>query len=517
MPIPIIDLFAGPGGLSEGFSSARARDGSSAFKIALSIEKDSIAHRTLSLRATYRLLKEGGNTDAYYDYIRGTLGRDAFLKIPKISEAMRHAMEEARCAELGKPELVSQVDRWIQAAISGQDDWVLIGGPPCQAYSLAGRSRRTNDNEFERDVKHFLYGYYLRMIRVYAPPIFVMENVKGMLSSTHRGNSVFSRMIEDLSQPAANLDYEIRSFTTDDTTGKALLPQDFVIRSEQYGVPQKRHRVILLGVRSDLAGRNHLLLRPRDPLTVDDVIGGMTRIRSGVSRRKAKTDEWWNIVCDTQRLLGGWKDESRDKILKCLQEALSCDPPDGTGLPFVSIASEKCAPRGLTSWLHDPILGGVIQHQARSHMASDLQRYLFASSYSKATGRAPKLRNFPKRLLPDHENVTTNDGSIPFEDRFRVQGSSSPSTTVVSHIAKDGHYYIHPDPTQCRSLTVREAARLQTFPDNYFFEGNRTQQYTQVGNAVPPFLARQLGDIVSALLNQQKNDSAQLLLGAKAA
>jgi len=150
-------------------------------------------------------------------------------------------------------------------------------------------------------------------------------------------------------------------------------------------------------------------------------------------------------------------------------------------------------------------------------MASDLQRYLFASSYSKATGRAPKLRNFPKRLLPEHENVTTNDGSIPFEDRFRVQGSTSPSTTVVSHIAKDGHYYIHPDPTQCRSLTVREAARLQTFPDNYFFEGNRTQQYTQVGNAVPPFLAIQLGEIVSALLNQQKNDSAQLFQREKAA
>ena len=187
-----------------------------------------------------------------------------------------------------------------------------------------------------------------------------------------------------------------------------------------------------------------------------------------------------------------------------MQQALSTYPPESTGLPFVPVGAGKNEPRVMSSWLHDSKLEGVIQHEARSHMAGDMQRYFFASSYASVTGRAPKLRDFPKHLLPAHSNVINSVGDIPFEDRFRVQLSGFPSTTVVSHIAKDGHYYIHPDPAQCRSLTVREAARLQTFPDNYFFEGNRTQQYTQVGNAVPPFLARQLGEIVLALLNERK-------------
>jgi DNA (cytosine-5)-methyltransferase 1 len=147
-------------------------------------------------------------------------------------------------------------------------------------------------------------------------------------------------------------------------------------------------------------------------------------------------------------------------------------------------------------WFLDPQIGGVCNHSTRSHIPEDLSRYLFAACYGRAKGRSPVLSEFPSSLLPDHHNVNDALKGGYFADRFRVQLAREPATTVTSHISKDGHYYIHYDPSQCRSLTVREAARLQTFPDNYFFCGPRTAQYIQVGNAVPPLLARQIAKVV---------------------
>jgi DNA (cytosine-5)-methyltransferase 1 len=158
----------------------------------------------------------------------------------------------------------------------------------------------------------------------------------------------------------------------------------------------------------------------------------------------------------------------------------------------------------LPDWYVDSRLHGVCNHSTRGHILEDLHRYLYASCFARVHGYSPKLNEYPIPLLPKHRNVTHNNGGIIFSDRFKVQLRGQPSSTITCHISKDGHYYIHPDSGQCRSLTVREAARLQTFPDNYYFEGPRTSQYQQVGNAVPPLLARAIAKIVFHVLTQEK-------------
>ena len=213
MPVPIIDLFAGPGGLGEGFASLQGHKRQPFFEIALSIEKDAVAHRTLTLRAVFRRLRGTKDVKHYYSYIRGEINEAAFRRIPAVASAFEHAATEARCLELGKSDEAS-IDREIRAALKGQETWVLIGGPPCQAYSLAGRSRRANDKDFHKDEKHFLYREYLRIIQVHKPTIFVMENVKGLLSSKHSGDPMFEKIIADLSMPTEGIEYEIKFTTT---------------------------------------------------------------------------------------------------------------------------------------------------------------------------------------------------------------------------------------------------------------------------------------------------------------
>jgi DNA (cytosine-5)-methyltransferase 1 len=495
LPIPIIDLFAGPGGLGEGFASVQ-HERSPAFDIRLSIEKDAVAHKTLVLRAVYRALKKNGRApDAYYQYLRGEIDRVQFLSHPVVADAHRHALSEARCIELGK-DSHKEVDALIHAALKGHKDWVLIGGPPCQAYSMAGRSRRTGDDTFHDDPKHFLYKEYLRIIQQFKPAVFVMENVKGMLSSKHDGEGIFEKIISDLSAPG----YEIRSFVKKGTAER-LDPSDFIIRSENYGVPQMRHRVILLGIRRDRKDRvQQVLAGVSQPVTVRDVIGDMPRVRSRLSKEADSPEAWITALNEAQKELASLSPQLRKTIKDEMSSAvLKASGLKSTGGQFVKCsAAMPKAPQELSRWFMDNSLGGVCQHETRSHIRGDLHRYLFSSCYAKSTDYSPKLKNMPDALLPNHRNV--GDITVPFDDRFRVQLYKFPSTTVVSHISKDGHYYIHPDPSQCRSLTVREAARLQTFPDNYFFEGGRTQQYHQVGNAVPPFLAKQLGNIVKNFL-----------------
>ena len=160
-------------------------------------------------------------------------------------------------------------------------------------------------------------------------------------------------------------------------------------------------------------------------------------------------------------------------------------------------ATSDHVPKHLQSWLPDPRLDVILNHEVREHMSADLMRYAYASAFARVQGYSPRgAKEFPIGLHPHHKNWKSGK----FVDRFKVQIGDAPSSTVTSHLAKDGHYFIHPDPSQIRSLSVREAARLQTFPDNYFFEGKRGAQYRQVGNAVPPWMARQIADVVYSFL-----------------
>ncbi len=507
--IPVIDLFAGPGGLGEGFSSLGGIEpGTRRLQLRVSIEKDPIAHCTLSLRALFRAFPKDRVPDAYYRYVRGEMSREDLFKDPSVPPEAVAASSEAKNAELGKTPH-EEIDDWIGEALDGTDEWVLIGGPPCQAYSLAGRSRRTKESqeEFESDEKHFLYKEYLRIIQVFQPTVFVMENVKGILSSTHGGSGIFERILADISNPGGKHSYRLRSFVVPGDA-KDLDPHDFVIESERFGIPQARHRVILFGVREDVAAATplldehpeRLLLTPcQKEFTVEQALSGLPAVRSRLSKEPDSREAWLSALAEAADALSPEYREKQSALVETMRAAAKRgERLEGNGGAFIPWSGPDQLPPKLREWYLDRRLGGVLQHESRSHMRSDLHRYLFASSFARQYRCSPKIQNFPPEFLPAHGNVSSE--SIPFADRFKVQMGGHPSTTVVAHIAKDGHYYIHHDPSQCRSLTVREAARLQTFPDNYFFEGNRTQQYTQIGNAVPPLLARKIAVLVSDLI-----------------
>jgi DNA (cytosine-5)-methyltransferase 1 len=507
--IKVIDLFAGPGGLGEGFSAYR-RSGKSVFRIGISIEKDYFAHQTLELRAFFRQFPHRQAPAQYYEYLRGKISRrDLFGAFPVKAE---NARSEAWNAELGSKELSDEeVDNRIATVIGGADNWVLVGGPPCQAYSLVGRSRRKNDPTFAGDEKHLLYRQYLRILAVHRPKVFVMENVKGMLSATVDDTGIFQRIRRDLSDPlnaipkadrSRALGYKLFSLVSSDRNLLGEIPpEDFVVRAEDYGVPQARHRVILLGIRSepDENPCPEVLSRAKRLIFIEEAIGDLPKLRSGLSKEREDVsgDNWLAAV----RSLAHSRALSETAVSKDVRRAIikglrKMKASINRGGEFVV---GRPMPKFEREWFYDPKINGFCNHTTRGHIRADLHRYLFAAHFARTNKQSPSLEHFPKALLPKHDNVAQAITGSMFNDRFRVQLRGRPSTTITSHISKDGHYYIHPDPAQARSLTVREAARVQTFPDNYRFEGPRTEQYKQVGNAVPPLLALQIAEIVAKL------------------
>jgi DNA (cytosine-5)-methyltransferase 1 len=429
-----IDLFAGPGGLSDGFVQA-------GFEIAAQVEKDQTACETLQLRVFFRELKKRHKLREYWKLIRGEISQESILqKYPDIADRCSAQVinREFGAKELGAdgPTAIYSLMHDGIKHLKVRRANVLLGGPPCQAFSLAGRSR--DPNRMREDERHFLFQYFLLALDRFEPDFFVFENVPGILSAeTDKGQTV-QMLIEEFNR--LKRPYEL-----------ALPPHskftNLILDSAWFQVPQRRRRIFFIGYRKDLKKkrpeitdvfRRVAALATRDVLTVADAIGDLPRLQPGEGE-----DGWW-----------GTYPENND--LKKYQRRMR-------------IGSQ-----------------GVVHCKARSHMQSDLERYKFFIEHHKNGTRQTTLFDLESErpdLMPAHKNTDK------FIDRFRVQWWERPCSTVMSHISKDGHYYIHPDISQCRSFTVREAARCQSFSDDFVLLGPRTEQFTQDGNAVPPRLA----------------------------
>lgn len=517
--INIIDLFAGPGGLGEGFSAfTSGKKGAHPFRIRMSVEKEISAHKTLTLRALYRLLAGTARHSLYHDYIEGRLSLDELILA--VPNEWAHAQEET----LYKPTALGEDNKRIHRRLEelkkkhAGEPWVVIGGPPCQAYSLAGRSRNKGIKGYsaEADKRHFLYQEYLQVLAIIQPDIFVMENVKGILTSKVDGERIFPSIRNDLINPfkaisgkssSRSKKYSIYSFVAEPDQNDLFEPlyiddASYIIRCENYGIPQARHRVILLGVSTEIT-RKPEILQKEGAVSIEQVLSGLPILRSKISKQQDTPHAWAdNIAIQVKNMRkdliqADHKDlaEKMERRLASLKINAPTSSPTYQNPPI-----SNSAPEQLQKWLLRDQPKVVLNHESRGHIAGDLGRYFFSSCWAETyhgyDRGIPKASDFPEALAPQHANWKSGH----FADRFRVQQKGRPATTITSHISKDGHYYIHYDSRQCRSLTVREAARIQTFPDNYFFEGNRTQQYVQVGNAVPPFLARKLADIVFKIL-----------------
>ncbi|MCB1806026.1 MAG: DNA cytosine methyltransferase, partial [Candidatus Competibacteraceae bacterium] len=443
-------------------------------------------------------------------YLAGEISRDdLFLSYPR---QFQKAEKSALRIALGKEEH-DRVQVILNQKLKGEKKWVLIGGPPCQAYSLVGRSRMMNNPEFEQDERHFLYKEYLKIITDHAPPVFVMENVKGLLSAKVNGEPVINRILSDLTNPDAalagtkdGLKYRLYSLSEQGEMTKDADPRQFLVKAEEYGVPQARHRMFIVGVRGDIK----VTPRQLEKLTAPDVsetIGTLPKVRSGLSR-KDSFSAWKTVLAefDIKALASHLNGHPyAQAVISEISSALANLDRSPTARESTVYPGHTNSPHKVIQTLHDEELKTLTSHETRLHMPSDLHRYLFAAAFTAHAGRRVTLSDFPDFLLPKHKNVAKGQSGEMFTDRFHVQMANHVSTTITSHISKDGHYFIHYDPVQCRSLTVRETARLQTFPDNYKFEGPRTAQYHQIGNAVPPFLAGQIATIIAEVLDQMSD------------
>ena len=407
-----LDLFAGAGGLSEGFIRA-------GYDPVAHVEMDSAACYTLKTRAAYHWLRKNQNLALYARYLRGEISRTDFYNL--IPENVLGSVLNYEISNETLPVIFDDID----ALLGGKKLDLIVGGPPCQAYSIAGRAR--SENKMLGDKRNYLYKLYAEFLKKYQPEYFVFENVLGLLSAKDEDGSLHFDNMRTL--------FKKCGYTTE------FRP----LNASDYGVLQNRKRIILIGYRGEKAD-----FYPEIP-----VVEGKHNVGE--------------LFCDLPPIKAG------EGVITPVETA------HYTGKYLYS--------SGIKEYDKEP----VTFHQARPNTAQDLEIYrIVVDTWNKSKTRVA-YTDLPERLR-------THNNTKSFLDRFKVVAGNLPcAQTVVAHISRDGHYFIHPDIKQNRSLTPREAARIQTFPDNYYFESvtgkpSRTLAYKQIGNAVPVCLAYSIAD-----------------------
>lgn len=409
--INYIDLFAGAGGLSEGFIRA-------GFEPIVHVEMDEAACYSLKTRAAYHYFRNR-NKDIYTSYLKGEISRAELYK-----DVPEKLLDSVINLPIG-PEFNDKIHKKIQQHLGNKKVDLIIGGPPCQAYSLVGRAR--SENGMEGDPRNYLYKQYARYLEKYQPKMFVFENVIG-LKSAKKG-----AYLKNMEALFLKKGYKMHLFT---------------VEADDFAVLQKRKRIVIIGWKDDFT--------PNLP--------NLAAIRS-YEDYKVK-----NIFSDLPILKAG---EGKDKFQKYRAKT--------------NIYLKDTAIRNG--------IDVVTQHVARPHTEQDKKIYRIAVDKWNQKRERLDYNDLPD-VLKTHKNRHS------FIDRFKIVAQDlNYSQTVVAHISKDGHYYIHPDIEQNRSITVREAARLQSFSDDYYFEGvkegaNRTAAFKQIGNAVPPLMAEHIAKIL---------------------
>lgn len=397
-----IDLFSGAGGLSEGFIRA-------GFTPLAHVEMDEKACKTLETRLIFHKLKQEKKLDSYYDYLLGNVSRDKFINKQGDISITNSVLNTAIGGANNKPifETVNQI-------AGNREIDLIIGGPPCQAYSLVGRSR--DKNRMKDDSRNYLYKEYAKFLKEYRPKAFVFENVLGLITANK--GAFFKNMKAYFRRIGYELDYSIET-------------------SSDYGVLQKRKRIILIGWLKGLDFEFPKFDKVDNGYGVNQLLTDLKDLRPG---------EQNNITT--------YRSETTDYLKRFELR---------NGADFVT------------------------QHVARPHNNRDLEIYGIAIRKWLKDKERLKYPDLPRRLK-------THKNEKAFVDRFKVVDPDGFSHTMVAHIAKDGHHYIYPDTKQVRSLSVREAARIQSFPDDFFFEGGRSAAFRQIGNAVPPLMAEAIAN-----------------------